>query len=67
MSPGEAKTYPLASDRSERFKRSLVCISSPLHSLRPLRGMARLGAPGGRVRITAILSILRGSSLLSNT
>ena len=46
MSPGETKTYPLASDRSERFKRSLVCTSPPLCSLRPPRGMARLGAPG---------------------
>jgi hypothetical protein len=27
--------YPLACDRSERFKRSLVCTSSPLRSLRP--------------------------------
>jgi len=46
MSLSEARTYPLASDRSERFKRSLVCTSSPLHSLRPPRGMARLGALG---------------------
>jgi len=46
MSLAEARTYPLASDRSERFKRSLVCTSSPLRSLRPPRGMARLGAPG---------------------
>jgi hypothetical protein len=46
MSPAEVRTYPLASDRSERFKRSLVCTSSPLRSLRPPRGMARLGAPG---------------------
>jgi hypothetical protein len=46
MSLVEARTYPLASDRSERFKRSLVCTSSPLRSLRPPRGMARLGAPG---------------------
>ncbi len=46
MIPEEAKTYPLASDRSERFKRSLVCTSSPLRSLRPSCGMARLGAPG---------------------
>ena len=29
------KTYPLACDRSERVKRSLVCTSSPLHLLRP--------------------------------
>jgi len=46
MSLGGAKTYPLAYDRSERFKRSSVCTSSPLRSLRPTRGMARLGAPG---------------------
>jgi hypothetical protein len=44
MSLAEARTYPLACDRSERFKRSLVCTSSPLCSLRPCR--------------TAILSIL---------
>ena len=37
--------YPLAYDRSERVKRSLVCTSSTLHSLRPCR--------------TAILSLLR--------
>ena len=30
-------TYPLACDRSERFKRSLVCTSSVPHSLRPCR------------------------------
>lgn len=29
------KTYPLACDRSERFKRSLVCTSSAFRSLRP--------------------------------
>jgi hypothetical protein len=46
MSLSWATTYPLAFDRGERFKRSLVCTSSPLHSLRPPRGMARLGAPG---------------------
>jgi len=46
MSPEKAKTYPLACDGSERFKRSSVCTSSPLRSLRPPRGMARLGAPG---------------------
>jgi hypothetical protein len=28
-------TYPLACDRSERFKRSLVCTSSASRSLRP--------------------------------
>ena len=28
-------TYPLACDRSERVKRSLVCTSSALHSLQP--------------------------------
>jgi hypothetical protein len=37
--------YPLAYDRSERIKQSLVCTSSVLHSLRPCR--------------TAILSLLR--------
>jgi hypothetical protein len=41
------KTYPLAFDRSERIKRSLVCTSSALHSLRP--------------RQTAFLNILRSS------
>jgi hypothetical protein len=46
MSLAEARTYPLAYDRSERFKGSLVCTSSPLRSLRPPRGLARLGAPG---------------------
>jgi hypothetical protein len=46
VTPGRYEAYPLASDRSERFKRSLVCTSSSLHSLRPPRGMARLGAPG---------------------
>ena len=39
-------TYPLACDRSERFKRSLVCTSSALRSLRPCR--------------TALLNMLRG-------
>ena len=34
MSPAEVRIYPLASDRSERIKRSLVCTSSPLRSLR---------------------------------
>jgi len=28
-------TYPVACDRSERFKRSLVCTSSTFRSLRP--------------------------------
>jgi len=46
MSPAKTRTYPLASDRSERFKRSVVCTSSPLRPLRPPRGMVRLGAPG---------------------
>ena len=35
-------TYPLACDRSERFKRSFVCTSSPFHSLRPCWPSCRL-------------------------
>jgi hypothetical protein len=46
MRLAEARTHLLACDRSEQFERSLVCTSSPLRSLRPPRGVARLGAPG---------------------
>jgi len=53
-------TYPLACDRSERFKRSLVCTSSPLRSLRPCqRNGASWRAGAGRVRRLALLSILK--------
>lgn len=52
-------TYPLASDGSERFKRSLVCTYSPPSSLRPrLRRGASWRAGVGRVGPSAILSIL---------
>ena len=52
-------TYPLASDGSERFKRSLVCSYSPLWSLRPrLRSGESWRAGAGRVRREAFLSIL---------
>jgi len=39
-------TSPLASDRSERFKRRLVCTSSLFTGCGLARGTARLGAPG---------------------
>jgi hypothetical protein len=57
--------YPLAYDRSERVKRSLVCPSSALHSLRscPRSGPSRR-AGDGRVRIVAILSLLREQGVL---
>ena len=58
-------TYPLAYDRSERFKRSVVCTSSVLHSLWPCpRNGASRRAGVGRVRIVAILSLLRGQGVL---
>jgi hypothetical protein len=41
----EVRNYPLAFDRSERFKRSLVCTSSPLRLLR-LRGTTFLNIQG---------------------
>ncbi len=53
-------TYPLASDRSERVKRSLVCTSSPssLAAALPVeRGVS--AHRGGRVRAETFLSILR--------
>jgi hypothetical protein len=57
--------YPLAGDRSERVKRSLVCTSSALHSLRPCpRSGASRRAGVGRVRIVAILSLLREQGVL---
>src|SRR5690349_17146537 len=40
-------TYPLAFDRSERFKRSLVCTSSGSHLLRPTLGTKRALGLGG--------------------
>jgi hypothetical protein len=41
-------TYPLAFDRSERVKLSLVCTSSPLRSLRPCqwKGASRRARAG---------------------
>ncbi|ULA65289.1 MAG: hypothetical protein LZF86_190592 [Nitrospira sp.] len=55
------KTYPLACDRSERVKPSLVCTSSPLCSLRPcLWNGASWRAGVGRVRTAAFLNGLRG-------
>ncbi len=54
--------YPLAGDRSERGKRSSVCTSSALHSLRPCpRNGASRRAGVGRVKTVAILSLLRVS------
>jgi len=35
--PSRQTTYPLVCDRSERIKRSLVCTSSGIRSLRPWR------------------------------
>lgn len=40
------RASPLASEQSERVKRSLVCTSSLLTGCDIARGTARLGAPG---------------------
>ena len=55
-------TYPLACDRSERFKPSSVCTSSTLRSLRPCPWEQRiLARRGGRVKTKAFLNILRAA------
>jgi hypothetical protein len=56
MSQEGVKLYPLASDRRERVKRSLVCTSSPA-ALPAERGVS--AHRGGWVRTEAFLSILR--------
>jgi len=57
---GRQGAYPLACDRSERFKRSLVCTSSPLRLLRPysVKGATGRTGVGGR-EWTAFLTSLQ--------